>query len=242
MASRQGPFGAAAGGRERVVRECWFCGEETPPSWHDHVLGLHKDTDTTMTPFIIVLRSTWRMEIVSVPRCARCHTGHQLERTAAVLSVAALIAYAASGQLDRLLGILSPSTGERVVAAIWAAVACLPGLVWIAIRLGRLPWQRLAPRRMGYARHHPEYLELRADGWKPRAGPLHYWRSPPNPHHPPPANRPRRLIGGSFELLGAACGLAVPVAYFQGYEELAGVLIAATAGLLFVASKVKPED
>ncbi|MEU0445086.1 hypothetical protein [Streptomyces tendae] len=195
-----------------------------------------------MTPFVIVLRSTWRMETVSVPRCARCHTGHQLERTAAVLSVAALIAYAASGQLDRLLGILSPSTGERVVAAIWAAVACLPGLVWIAIRLGRLPWQRLAPRRRGYARHHPEYLELRADGWKPRAGPLHYWRSPPNPHHPPPANRPRRLIGGSFELLGAACGLAVPVAYFTGYEELAGVLIAATAGLLFVASKIKPED
>ncbi|MFE6640050.1 hypothetical protein ACFVFT_27005 [Streptomyces tendae] len=219
-------FGAAAGGRERVVRECWFCGEAAPPSWHDHVLGLHKDADTTMTPFIVVLRSTWRMETVSVPRCARCHTGHQLERTAAVLSVAALIAYAASGQLDRLLGILSPSTGERVVAAIWAAVACLPGLVWIAIRLGRLPWQRLAPRRRGYARHHPEYLELRADGWKPRAGPLHYWRSPPNPH----------------ELLGAACGLAVPVAYFTGYEELAGVLIAATAGLLFVASKVKPED
>ncbi len=225
-----------------MVRECWFCGEAAPPSWHDHVLGLHKDADTTMTPFIIVLRSTWRMEIVSVPRCARCHTGHQLERTAAVLALAALIAYAASGQLDRLLGILSSSTGERVVAAVWAAVACLPGLAWIAIRLGRLPWQRLAPRRMGYARHHPEYVELRADGWKPGAGPLHYWRSPPNPHHPPPANRPRRLIGGSFELLGAACGLAVPVAYFQGYEELAGVLIAATAGLLFVASKIKPED
>lgn len=117
------------------MRECWFCGEETPRSWHDHVLGLHKDADTTMTPFVIVLRSTWQMETVSVPRCARCHTGHQLERTAAVLSLAALIAYAASGQLDRLLGILSPSTGERVVAAIWAAVACLPGLVWFAIRL-----------------------------------------------------------------------------------------------------------
>lgn len=119
-----------------MVRECWFCGEETPPSWHDHVLGLHKDADTTMTPWIVVLRSTWRMEIVSVPRCSRCHTGHQIERTAAVLSVAALIAYAASGQLDRLLGILSSSTGERVVAAVWAAVACLPGLAWIAIRLG----------------------------------------------------------------------------------------------------------
>ncbi|MET8488176.1 hypothetical protein ABZV76_30270 [Streptomyces tendae] len=242
MASWQGPFDAAAGGREHVVRECWFCGEETPPSWHDHVLGLHRDADTTMTPFIVVLRTTWRMEIVSVPRCARCHTGHQIERTAAVLSAAALIAYAASGQLDRLLGILSSSAGERVVAAVWAVVACLPGLAWIAIRLGRLPWQRLAPRRLGYARHHPEYLELRADGWKPRADPVRYWRSPPNPHHPPPANRPRRLIGGSFELLGAACGLAVPVAYFTGYEELAGVLIAATAGLLFVASKIKPED
>ncbi|MFE9708267.1 hypothetical protein [Streptomyces sp. NPDC005930] len=179
---------------------------------------------------------------MSVPRCARCHTGHQIERTAAVLSLAALIAYAASGQLDRLLGILPASAGERTAAAIWAAVACLPGLAWIAIRRGRLPWRRLAPRRLGYGRHHSAYLELRAEGWKPGAGPLHYWQGPPNPHRPPPANRPRRLIGGFFELLGAGCGIAVPLAYFQGYEELAGVLIAATAGLFFVASKIKPED
>ncbi|WP_399884281.1 hypothetical protein ACGH7X_11370 [Streptomyces sp. BBFR51] len=39
-----------------------------------------------------------------------------------------------------------------------------------------------------------------------------------------------------------ACALAIPIAYFQGYDELAGGFIAATAGLLFVASKIKPED
>ncbi|MET7320749.1 hypothetical protein [Streptomyces sp. NPDC005549] len=195
-----------------------------------------------MTPWIVVLRSTWRQKTVSVPRCARCHTGHQMEQAAAWFTVAALIAYAAGGQLDRLLGILPASAGERTVAAVWAVVACLPGCAWIAIRRGRLPWRRLAPRRLGHARHHPAYLELRAEGWKPRAGPLHYWQGPPNPHHPPPPNRPRRLIGGFFELLGAGCGVAVPLAYFQGYEELAGVFIAAAAGLLFAASKIKPED
>ncbi|WP_246884721.1 hypothetical protein [Streptomyces sp. GESEQ-4] len=195
-----------------------------------------------MTPWIVVLRTTWRVEIVSVPRCARCHTGHQIEQTTAVLSIAALIAYAASGQLDRLLGILSASAGERTVAAIWAAVACLPGLGWIAIRQGRLPWRRLAPRRLGYARHHPEYLQLREEGWKPRSGPLHYWHGPPNPHHPPPPSRPRRLIAGFLELVGAACVIAIPVTYFQGYEELAGGFIVATGGLFFVSSKIRPED
>ncbi|MGW0763801.1 hypothetical protein ACWD1Y_46390 [Streptomyces sp. NPDC002814] len=195
-----------------------------------------------MTPWIVVLRTTWRVEIVSVPRCARCHTGHQIEQTAAVLSIAALIAYAASGQLDRLLGILSASAGERTVAAIWAAVACLPGLAWIAIRQGWLPWRRLAPRRLGYARHHPEYLQLREEGWKPRSGPLHYWHGPPNPHHPPPPSRPRRLIAGFIELVGAACVIAIPITYFQGYEELAGIFILATGGLFFVSSKIRPED
>ncbi len=225
-----------------MERECWFCREATPASWHDRVLGLHKDSETTMTPWIVVLRTTWRVEIVSVPRCARCHTGHQIEQTTAVLSIAALIAYAASGQLDRLLGILSASAGERTVAAIWAAVACLPGLGWIAIRQGRLPWRRLAPRRLGYARHHPEYLQLREEGWKPRSGPLHYWHGPPNPHHPPPPSRPRRLIAGFLELVGAACVIAIPVTYFQGYEELAGGFIVATGGLFFVSSKIRPED
>lgn len=225
-----------------MVRECWFCGNVTPPSWHDRVLGLHQGADTTMTPWIIVLRTTWRREVVHVPRCPRCHTGHQIEQTAAVISIIALIAYAASGQLDRLLGILPASTGERTVAAIWAAVACLPGLTWIAIRRGWLSWRRLAPRRLGYARHHPEFLRLQDEDWKPRPGPFPYWGNPSNPHHPPPPSRFRRLVGRVIDLVGTACIIAVPIAYFQGYEELAGGLIAATAGLFFLSSKIKFED
>ncbi|MBX9397813.1 hypothetical protein K4749_30535 [Streptomyces sp. TRM72054] len=224
-----------------MVRECWFCGNATSASWHDRVLGLHRDTHTTMTPWIVVLRTTWRQETVHVPRCARCHTGHQIEQAAAMLSIAALIAYAASGQLDRLLGILPTSTGGRTVAAIWAAVACLPTLTWIAVRHGWLPWRRLAPHRLSYARHHPEFLRLLDEGWKPRPGPFPHWGNPPNPH-PPPPSRFRRLIGGVIDLVGTACAIAVPISYFQGYEELAGGFIAATAGLFFLSSKIKPEN
>ncbi|MDI6515892.1 hypothetical protein QMA61_06760 [Streptomyces coelicoflavus] len=43
-------------------------------------------------------------------------------------------------------------------------------------------------------------------------------------------------------MVTAPTGIAAPVACFQSYEELAGVLIAATAGLLFVASEIRPED
>lgn len=195
-----------------------------------------------MTAWVVVLRTTWRQEVVQVPRCARCHTGHQIEQTAAVLSVAALIAYAASGQLDHLLGVLPTSAAEQVVAAIWAVVACLPGLAWLAIRRGGLPWRRLAPRRLGHARHHPEFLRLLDEGWKPRPGPFPHWGNPPNPHHPAPPSTSRRLIGRVIDLVGAACAIAVPIAYFQGHEELAGVLIAATAGVFYVSSKVKPAD
>ncbi|MFJ4467113.1 hypothetical protein ACIP2X_06245 [Streptomyces sp. NPDC089424] len=226
----------------RGVRVCWFCGDVAPPSWHDRVLGLHQGVDTTMTPWIVVLRTTWRQEVVHVPRCARCHTGHQIERTAAALSVAALIAYAASGELDQLLGILPASTGERTVAAIWAAVACLPGLTWIALRHAWLPWRRLAPRRLGHARHHPEFQRLLEEDWKARPGPFPYWANPPSPHPPPSPGRFRRVIGRLIDLVGTACGIGIPVAYFQGYEELAGVLIAATAGLFFLSSKVRPES
>jgi len=224
------------------VRECWFCGNATPASWHDRVLGLYKDADTTMTPWIFVLRTTWRREVVHVPRCARCHTGHQIELTAAALSIAALIAYAASGQLDRLLGIFPASAGERTVSGILAAVACLPGLTWLAVRHGGLPWQRLAPHRLGYARHHPECVRLLDEGWKPRPGPFPYWGNPPNLHHPPQPGKLRRLIGRVTGLVGAACAIAIPVAYFQGYEELAGGFIAAAAGLFALSSKFKPEN
>ncbi|MGW2017688.1 hypothetical protein [Streptomyces sp. NPDC001927] len=225
-----------------MVRECWFCGNATPASWHDRVLGLHQSADTTMTAWIVVLRTTWRQEVVHVPRCARCHYGHQIEQTAAVLSIAALIAYSASGQLDRLLGILPTSGPERAVAAIWAAVACLPGLTWIAIRHGWLPWRRLAPHRLGYARHHPEFIRLLDEDWKPRPGPFPYWGNPRNPHRPPPPSRFRRLTGRVFDLAGAACVIGIPIAYVQGYEELAGGLIAAAAGLFWLSSKIKPDN
>ncbi|MFK4218501.1 hypothetical protein [Streptomyces sp. NPDC020880] len=195
-----------------------------------------------MTPWIVVLRTTWRRAVVEVPRCSRCHTGHQIEQTAAGLALAALIAYAAGGQLDRLLGILPASTAERTGAAIWAAVACLPALTWIAMRHGRLPWRRLAPHRLGHARHHPEFIRLRDEGWKPRPGPFPYWGNPSSPHRPPTPSRLRRLVGGFMGLAGAACAVAVPISYFQGYEELAGGFIAATAGLFSLASKIKPES
>ncbi|MFC8202264.1 hypothetical protein ACFUTV_43840 [Streptomyces sp. NPDC057298] len=194
-----------------------------------------------MTPWIVVLRTTWRRAVVHVPRCARCHTGHQIEQTAAVLTIAAWIAYAASGRLDQLLGIVPASAGERTGAAVWAAVACLPGFTWIAIRHGWLPWRRLAPRRLGYARHHPEFIRLLDEDWKPRPGPFPYWGNPQNPHHPPPS-RFRRLIGRVVDMVGTACVIGIPISYLQGYEELAGGFIAAAAGLFFLSSKIKPDN
>ncbi|MFE1952102.1 hypothetical protein ACFW9D_16755 [Streptomyces sp. NPDC059524] len=205
-------------------------------------MGLHQGADTTMTRWIVVLRTTWRRKVVHVPRCARCHTGHQIELTTAVLSLAALIAYAASGQLDRFIGVLPASAGARTAAGIWAFVACLPGLTWLAIRQGRLPSRRLAPRRLSHARHHPEFVRLLEEGWKPRPGPFPYWGNPPNLQHPPQPGRFRRFAGRAMALAGTGCAIAVAVAYFQGYEELAGGLIAATAGLFALSSKLKPEQ
>src|SRR5882757_10980018 len=101
-----------------VARECWFCGSEATDPWHDRVIGFHKDLDHALTPWIVVIRSTWRSEIVLVPRCARCHGGHRIERASMALSIAAVIAYAASGQLDTLLGILPSTSGAMVLAAI----------------------------------------------------------------------------------------------------------------------------
>ncbi|MGW3285518.1 hypothetical protein ACWDR3_12845 [Streptomyces sp. NPDC001002] len=225
--------------RERV---CWFCENAAPPSWHDRVMGLHRGADTNMTAWIVVLRTTWRREVVHVPRCARCHTGHQMEQTAAVLAVASLIAYAASGQLDHLLGIVPNTGADRTAAAIWATVAVLPTLTWLAIRHARLPWQRLAPHRLGYARHHPDFVQLLDEGWNPRPGPFPYWGNPPNPHHPPPPGKLRRIIGRAIDVLTAASAIAIFVAYFKGYEELAGGFIATTAGLGYLSSKIKPDN
>ncbi|MFJ6084073.1 hypothetical protein ACIQI8_21980 [Streptomyces sp. NPDC092369] len=195
-----------------------------------------------MTAWIVILRTTWRREVVYVPRCARCHTGHQLEQTAAVLSAASLIAYAASGQLDHLLGIVPNAGADRAVAAIWAAVACLPLLTWLAIRHARLPWRRLAPHRLGYARHHPDFVRLLDEGWKPRPGPLPYWGNPPNPHHPPRPGKIRRIIGRTLDAVAAASAVAIFIAYFKGYEELAGGFIATTAALSYLSTKIKPEN
>ncbi|MFJ5265009.1 hypothetical protein ACIQAC_31555 [Streptomyces sp. NPDC088387] len=224
-----------------MERDCWFCGDPTPASWHDRVMGLHQGAETNFTRWIIVLRTTWRRQVVLVPRCARCHTGHQIELTAVVLALAAVIAYSASGQLDRLLGILPASTGERTLSVVWAVVACLPTLAWIAIRSGRLPWRRLAPHRLGYGRHHPEFVRYLDEDWKPRPGPFPLWGSPPNPHSPPPPGRFRRVLGRTVDLIALACGIGVPVTYFQGYDELAGGLIAVTAALAYLSSKIKPE-
>jgi hypothetical protein len=105
-----------------------------------------------------------------------------------------------------------------------------------------LPSRRLAPRRMSYARHHPEFLRLREEGWNPRPGPFPHWANPPNPYRLPSPSRPRRYLGRVIDLIAAACAIAIPVAYFKGYEELAGGFIMVTAGLAYVSSKVKPQN
>ncbi|WP_244206658.1 hypothetical protein [Streptomyces swartbergensis] len=45
----------------------------------------------------------------------------------------------------------------------------------------------------------------------------------------------------TMDLVGAACAIGIPITYFQAYEELAGSLIAATAALFFLSSKIKFE-
>lgn len=43
-------------------------------------------------------------------------------------------------------------------------------------------------------------------------------------------------------MVGTACVIGIPMSYFQGYEELAGGLIAAAAGLFALSSKIKPDN
>ncbi|MEU3645812.1 hypothetical protein AB0E59_20685 [Lentzea sp. NPDC034063] len=220
---------------KRVTPECWFCGRTAHHRGHDRAIGFHKNVDTGLTRWVVVIRTRWQSDVVLVPRCARCHTGHMIEQLALVLAIAAVIAYAASGQLDHLLVITS---GEKSGAAIWAAVALLPAAAWIAIRQAWLPFGRLAPRRLRYARQHPDVVRHREEGWRFRPGPFPYWGFPEGTVPLPPSHR----IGGVvLTVLAAASFVATIVIYFRGSSELAGGFLAATAGLGFLATKVNPE-
>lgn len=79
----------------------------------------------------MVIRTRWQSAVVLVPRCARCHTGHLIEQFPLVLAVAAVIAYAAVGQLDNLLGITS---GDKGVAVSWPAGFWRPRPGWDSSR------------------------------------------------------------------------------------------------------------
>ncbi|MFD9700169.1 hypothetical protein [Lentzea sp. NPDC059081] len=219
--------------------ECWFCGRTAGHRWHDRAVGLHKGVDTSLTPWIVLIRTTWQREVVLVPRCARCHRGHLVEQLAMVLALAAPIAYAASGGLDVLLGI---NPGSKAVAAVWAGAALVPALGWVAIRQAWLPLDLLAPRRLRYARRHPAVVRLREeDDWRFRPGPFPYWGFPEGTVPPPPSTGARRTAGRVLALLGFTCFVATVVVYFRGNSELAGGLIVATAGLFYLASKADPK-
>ena len=219
--------------------ECWFCGRTAEHRWHDRAIGFHKNVDTGLTRWVVVIRTTWQRDIVLVPRCARCHTGHTIEQLAMGLAIVAVIAYAASGQLDILLGITE--TGSKGVAVTWAVVACLPAVAWIAIRQAWLPIEKLAPRRLRYARQHPAVVQRREDGWWFRPGPFPHWGFPAGTVPSPPPTRNRRLIGTVLGLLGIACFITTIVLYFQGVKELAGGFLMAAAGLSGLSYKIYPE-
>ncbi|WNO76274.1 hypothetical protein [Streptomyces sp. AM8-1-1] len=160
-----------------------------------------------------------------------------------VLAAAAVTAYSASGQLDRLLGILPSTSSGRVLSAVWAAVACLPALAWIATRQAWLPWQRLAPRHLRHARRHPGVQELREDGWKYRPGPFPYWQNPEDPAlarlSAPPAGA-RKAAGCVTAVLGLVSVVVTVVLYVRD-SELAAVFLVAALGLFFLSSKINPE-
>ncbi|MBA0050198.1 hypothetical protein E0L36_04575 [Streptomyces sp. AJS327] len=224
------------------MRECWFCGGEVTDPWYNRLIGFHRGAETGMTRWVVVLRTTWQAEVVEVPRCTRCYGGHVAERVALTASGVALVAYAAFGQLDRLLGILPTTSAGRAWAVVWAVAACLPALCWLALRQGWLPGRRLAPRGLHYARHHPEVIRLREDGWRFRPGPFPYWMLPAGGHAPAPSTRFRRWVGAGSGLLGVGCFVTTIVLYFQDHEEVAGGFLAAAGVLLFLSSRVDPED
>ena len=155
------------------------------------------------------------------------------------LAVVAVIAYAASGQLDILLGITA--AGSTGVAAVWAVVACLPAVAWIAIRQAWLPLEKLAPRRLRYTRRHPDVVRRREEGWRLRPGPFPCWGFPAGSVPSPPSTRYRRIIGTVLAVLGIGCFITTIVLYVQGVKELAGGFLLAAAGLFFLSSKFRPE-
>ncbi|WP_405567773.1 hypothetical protein OG317_03860 [Streptomyces sp. NBC_01167] len=225
-----------------MARECWFCGSEATAPQHDRVIGMHRDVDSSPT-WTLGVRTRWHRTGIRVPRCARCRDGHRIEQATMVLAVAAVIAYSASGQLDRLLGILPSTSSGRVLSAVWAVVACFPALAWIATRQACLPWQRLAPRRLRHARRHPGVQELREDGWKYRPGPFPYWQNPEDPAlvglSAPPAGA-RKAAGCVTAVLGLASVVVTVVLYLRD-SELAAVFLVAALGLFFLSSKINPE-
>jgi hypothetical protein len=166
-----------------------------------------------------------------------------IEQGMMALSIAALIAYAASGQLDKLLGILPSTPAGKVHSVIWAVVACLPTPVWIATRQAWLSWQRLAPRRLRHARHHPAVQQLREEGWRYRPGPFPYWQNDKGPdlvHLSGPSARPRRVVGCLTALLGLASLVVTTVLYLRD-SELAALFLVIALGLFFLSSKIDPE-
>ncbi|MFJ2346819.1 hypothetical protein [Streptomyces antimycoticus] len=225
-----------------MTRQCWFCGSEATAMRHDRVVGLHRDVQSNPT-WYLGIRTKWQSDSVRVPRCERCHHGHIIEQSMMALSVAAPIAYAAGGQLDTLLGILPSASGGRVNASIWAVVACLPTLMWLATRQAWLPWNRLAPRRLRHARRHPAVQQLRGDGWHYRPGPFPYWRNAKDPvpeRLSGPSARPRRILGRITGLLGLASCVVTVVLYFRD-SELAALFLVLALGLFFLSSKIDPE-
>ncbi|GAA1084825.1 MULTISPECIES: hypothetical protein [Streptomyces violaceusniger group] len=223
-------------------RRCWFCAGETTATRHDRVVGLHRDVESGLTWYLGV-RTKWRSISVRVPRCERCHGGHTIAHSMLAVSIAAPIAYAASGELDTLLGILPSTPSGKVHSVIWAVVACLPALVWIATRQAWLPWRRLAPRPPRHARGHPAVQSLREDGWHYRPGPFPHWRNAKDPdldHLSGPSARPRRILGCTTGLLGLV-SLVVTVVLYLRDSELAALFLVIAFGLFFLSSKIDPE-
>ncbi|MBL1111259.1 hypothetical protein JK364_02355 [Streptomyces sp. 110] len=224
------------------LRQCWFCAGETTATRHDRIVGLHRDVESGPTWYLGV-RTTWQSISVRVPRCERCHVGHTIAQSMLAASIAAPIAYAASGELDTLLGILPSTSADKVRSVIWAVVACLPALVWIAARQAWLPWRRLAPRPLSHARGHPAVRRLREDGWRYRPGPFPHWRNAKDPdldHLSGPSARPRRILGRITGLLGLA-SLVVTVVLYLRDSELAALFLVIAFGLFFLSSKIDPE-
>jgi hypothetical protein len=219
---------------------CWFCGDEVTTGQHDRVVGMHRDVESS-APRIVIIHTTWRTTSVRVPRCARCRRGHRIEQSLMVLAAASVIGYSASGQLDRLLGINPVTPAGKVYPAIWAVVACLPLLAWIATRQAWLPWNFVAPHRLRYAHLHPRVRQLRAGGWQYRSGPFPAGLKDWDLIQPATtSSRLRRIAATVLVLLGFA-GLVAALVMHLRHSGLAYVPLLAGIALLFLASRIEPE-